>query len=564
MKIFVGCLLISSQLFLCGALHAQPNSDPDESVAIEDSGSGEDEIRISDDDEGIKIGDEDEIKIGGEEPPAPEVEEAPPRVRYGGYLYDRFSMDMLHEGKGEDVFDNRFRANLYTTISFPAGARIFIEGDLRHFVVGETSREPPWYLFNSRNVKARHELELGEAYVYLPNRFLNLRVGNQIMRWGSGVFNKPTDVLNPTDMREGLVNDLEAPLVPVPMVHLDRDLGPVNIAGVWIPFFVQNKVNLLGQDWSALGGFAAHPGLPGAAAMGAMAGQMQGLLHPTIEDRMQPLLLASDPPPDDLTGSQLGVRMQTRVLGADVGLQYFWGWDKFPITKINQQAFELLSMTSGLDKNSPDYGKTLLEMMGTVEGLLFNDDGTSKSLTMNDLFRSHYERQHVVGGDLAAVLFNKVTLTLNGAWSPERTLYLASDAGMPAPVRKQAFSYAVGLEYHKGAWFDVMLEWYQFHVLGLDDGEELFLIDDQLSMVTAAVIVRFLEFDAMELRLSGMYEVSMRNWFFFPRLSYKFTQDLRAGAGVMMQGVLPGGNQAGPAGLFDQNDSAYLDLKWTF
>lgn len=600
-----GLLALFSAVLLAAPVAAQPAEppDPDEDIVLTRPSDDDDDEDIvltrptdDDDDEGIVL-----TRPGGAAPAAPAVE-IPPRVRFGGWIVDRYSTDTVHEGRGEDVFDNRLKADLYTDIRFLDGTRVFLEGRLVHAVVGENAGDNLWYLFNSRNVKSRARVELREAFVYFPNRLVNVRIGNQVVRWGAGQFQKPTDVLNPTDFSEGLMNDLEAPQIPVPMVHLDRSFGPVNIAAVWIPFFVPNRVNIFGQDFSPVGALAAHPELTGAAGVASLVGTLSELMHPTLEDRIQPILSASDPPKDDLSGSQAGTRIQGRFGPVDLGLTYFFGWDKFPTTQLNTELMgtvgglledaqtvmgfyaahpEFLAALTGIDLEDP---ATLLGMAGLMGELAADPeaaaqfyatmdamgrlvDGASAiptELTVNDVFRTSFRRQHLLGFDLAAVLFGEVGLTFNTAWSPRRTVYLQSPAGFPQAIRKGALSYSLGVDWHEGGWLDILAEWYQFFILGVEDGEELFMVDEMTSMVTLAVRMRFLEFDALELQLAGMLEVHMLNWFAFPSIAYKIDDAWRVAAGAMLQGVFPGGDAGGPAGLFDHNDSLWIEGKFTF
>ncbi|MBM4371146.1 MAG: hypothetical protein FJ098_05805, partial [Deltaproteobacteria bacterium] len=456
---------------------AQETPDPDETV-VRTGDDDETVVRTGDDDETVvRTGDDDEavVRTGDDdeavvEPPAPPAEKPPPRLRFGGRVQDRLSFDTWHEGKGEHVFENRLKADLFTDVRFLDGARIYLEGRLTHYVVGENAGAATWTLANSRGVKTRAEVELREAFVFYPNRWINVRVGNQVVRWGAGQFQKPMDVLNPTDLREGLMSDLETPQIPVPMVHLDRSFGPVNLAAVWIPFFVPNRVNMFGHDFSPAGAMAAHPDLPGAAGIAGIMGTMAELLHPSLEDRVQPLLAASDPPPDDLGGSQLGFRAQGRFGPVDLGLTYFWGWDKFPTVHLNTELMatagalladaqtvmgfygahpEVLAAMTGVDLEDPasmlavadamagigedpEEAETFYAAMDAMQRLMAGAETLPTDLRVNDLFRTSFRRQHVLGLDLAAVLFDEVGLTLGGAWSPERTVYLQSTDGFPA------------------------------------------------------------------------------------------------------------------------------------
>jgi hypothetical protein len=85
-----------------------------------------------------------------------------------------------------------------------------------------------------------------------------------------------------------------------------------------------------------------------------------------------------------------------------------------------------------------------------------------------------------------------------------------------------------------------------------------------ISLVTLAVRMRFLEFDALQVQLAGMLEVHMLNWFAFPSVAYDIDGSWRVAVGAMLQGVFPGGNAAGPAGLFDHNDAVWAEGRFSF
>ncbi|MBM4353848.1 MAG: DUF1302 domain-containing protein [Deltaproteobacteria bacterium] len=579
--------LVVLSLLLSGPTAGQP-VDPDEATEITRP--------AQDDDEGTEItrpaGDEDtSVSSAADDAPS-----GPFVGRLGGYFYDKWAFDTRHDGNREDVFDVRTKLGLSAEVTTPSMTRAFVSARFSHFVVGEDAADEEWYLFNSRNVKWEYEADLLEAYLYIPNDYVNLRVGNQIVRWGSGEFNKPSDVLNPQDFREGLFNDLEVPLIPVFMVHLDRSFGPVNLSVVWEPFFTPNRTNLFGQDWGPMSAMYGNPAFSSLGGMTGMYDMVSGLLSPKLEDRVQPLMLATDPPDERLENGQWGGRAATSFLGVDVAVSYFYGWDKLPWIHVNSEFFGDLAVIQSLatehpaalqvlqgiskvnfstmegvpemlkayDELAEEDKEALQQAMDAVNRMLFDEEGNLKEIAISDIFNTSYRRQQTVGLSLSTILFSRVGLKADAAFSPSRTLFLENKTGFPSPASKPTISYSIGLDYNRSTWFDALIEFYHFHVLDLASDERVFVIGSDLYMLTAATHLRLFDFDQLELQLAGMLELKMLNLFLFPKVTWKATDNFRIGVGAVVAEVLPGGDEMGPAGLFDRNDAAYFDLKYSF
>jgi len=519
-------------------------------------------------------------------------------ARFNGFVYEKAAIDTWHEGHGEDVFDFRTKLNLALDVTRDDMVRAYVSARFSHFAVGETADCPErWYLYNSTSTKYEAEAELGEAFVFVPSDLVNLRIGNQIVRWGFGEVNKPSDVLNPSDLREGLFSDLEVPLVPVFMVHADRTVGPVNFTAVWIPFFNANRANLFGQDWAPASAVSGNPAFASLSGMEQMAGLVSTIAGSAIEDRVQPLLLATDPPEETLQNGQWGGKAQFRVLDVDVAISYFYGWDRLPwvslisnilgptffddvqtVAAYGQANPEFLRTLTTLDLHDPASMAQMLPLLGgmtdqdkedfeasmaALNRILFDADGNMKTFDFSNIFETSYRRQQTVGLTWSAILFDTVGFKVDSAFSPSRTLFVENAAGFPSPVSKPTGSYSVGFDYQKSTWFDVLAEFYHFHVFDMGGGE-VFLVGNDLYTITMASHLRFLDFDALEIQLAGMVQLPDRGLFAFPKASYKFTDNFKVGAGLLLVEVLPGGDDASPAGLFDRNDSVFAEAKWSF
>ena len=207
--------------------------------------------------------------------------------------------------------------------------------------------------------------------------------------------------------------------------------------------------------------------------------------------------------------------------------------------------------------------QALADTLAAVDRLMHDGDGNLRDLDFGTIFSTSYKRQHTIGLSFSTILFDTVGLKFDSAISPKRTLFLESKSGFPMPASKPALSYSIGLDYRLGSWFDVMAEFYHFHVF-LEPDEAVFLIGADLMMVTLASHMRFLDFDALEFQIAGMMEVNMLNLFLFPKVSYAITDGVRIALGAMIIEVLPGGDKQGPGGLYGRNDSIYGEFKWSF
>lgn len=94
------------------------------------------------------------------------------------------------------------------------------------------------------------EIELREAFVQGSlTKALDLKAGRQIAVWGKSDFIRVTDVLNPLDLREPGLTDLEDLRLPVAMTRADYYLGRWNFTGIAVHEIRFNKVPVYGSDF---------------------------------------------------------------------------------------------------------------------------------------------------------------------------------------------------------------------------------------------------------------------------------------------------------------------------
>lgn len=99
----------------------------------------------------------------------------------------------------------------------------------------------------------QYELELGEAYIQgsLMDS-LDIKVGRQVVVWGKSDNIRVTDILNPLDLREPGMTDIEHLRLPVAMTKLDYYLGNWTFSGMAIHEIRFNKEPPFGSDFYPL------------------------------------------------------------------------------------------------------------------------------------------------------------------------------------------------------------------------------------------------------------------------------------------------------------------------
>ncbi|MFO7962769.1 MAG: DUF1302 family protein [Desulfobacterales bacterium] len=94
------------------------------------------------------------------------------------------------------------------------------------------------------------EIELREAHIMgRLTRNLDLKVGRQIVVWGKSDNIRITDVLNPLDLREPGLTDLDDLRLPLAMTKLDYYIGNWNMAGIIVHEIRFDKIPAWGSDF---------------------------------------------------------------------------------------------------------------------------------------------------------------------------------------------------------------------------------------------------------------------------------------------------------------------------
>ena len=173
---------------------------------------------------------------------------------FGGHLKLGSSYNYAHKEPNPGETDWRGLSSLKTELQLELDARLsdswqlFLSGDGFHdFVYSIRGREN-----YSSEVLDNYETQAQLRKAYLRGRLtkkLDLKVGRQIVVWGKSDNIRVTDILNPLDLREPGLTDLEDLRLPVTMTRLDFYHGKWGISGIAVHEHRYNKMPEYGSDF---------------------------------------------------------------------------------------------------------------------------------------------------------------------------------------------------------------------------------------------------------------------------------------------------------------------------
>jgi hypothetical protein len=387
----------------------------------------------------------------------------------------------------EDVTMFLGRANLGVDVKLSDAVRVVAEGRLR------------WHAAAQRGLaRARAEFEptLGDAYVDLYTRALDLRVGNQVVAFGANAAFAPADALNPRDLRDGLLSgEPEDGKLPAFAVRALGDVGKVTVTAAYFPFFTPNRYSVFGQDGALL-----QPGL------GLSVPQQR--LDRSIAEYLQPHLLETKRPADFGWLGDLGLRFVTPAGPVKLGASWVWANEKLPQVRLDPE------LSSAL--NASARGKDV-------------DTATALSLQNRlaageQLYTGTYGRQHLFSVE-ASMLAGPAQLDVDVSYSPAQTFV---DAAL-APVSKEAVTWVVGVSQAEDSPYVYSLTYLGMAVPGVNAQELLFLLEP--STAQGAARTAFLHLlvgaagakvwgDRVELSVRAAFEPIQRSFALAPRVQY--------------------------------------------
>jgi hypothetical protein len=209
-----------------------------------------------------------------------------------GELWNKFAHDVKEDNEYEDDLYNHARLRL--------GAKYFPNRDLQAVL----SADMDYFAYiNGDDWSHDDDVRLYEAYINWAQPRFNLKVGNQIVRWGKSDAYSPLDNVNPEDLRDGIAGRREERKIAIPMVNLELYKDAHTLQTIFIPYSVASDLDLFGTDWA---------------------------LFDHLADELGPIPVSEEDPAKNLNNSEAGVRYSGIVRNINYALSYLYSREDTP------------------------------------------------------------------------------------------------------------------------------------------------------------------------------------------------------------------------------------------
>ena len=150
-----------------------------------------------------------------------------------------------------------------------------------------------------------------EAYIDLFFESMDVRLGKQQVVWGEATGLRITDVVNPQDFREFILDDFTDSRIPLWMAKFTYYVGNFSLTGLWIPLFEPDRPALAGSEWEWTFNRIDPPEGVGVVVHDA------------------------DEPDSDMRNSEYGARVSGLVGGWNMTLSYLYAWEDMPARHVH-------------------------------------------------------------------------------------------------------------------------------------------------------------------------------------------------------------------------------------
>ncbi len=370
-------------------------------------------------------------------------------------------------------------------------------------------------------VKGFFEPMLGDAYVDLYTRWVDVRIGNQRIPLGANTALAPADALNPRDLRE-TAGEPEDLLLPVFAVRAQGEVGQLSWLAAYVPFFTPHRYFVFGQDEGL-----AQP------AFGRSLDTTR--IDPSVEDFLQDRLLETQRPPPFAGDVALRVWRRGRV---NLGASWVWMNEKLP----------RVSMDRELQRAASDQAAAVSVLNRAQAG--------------ETLYQGNYARQHLFSLEGSALL-GPGQLDLDVSYSPRQTFYDASFT----PVSKHSVTWVASYSQASDSPVLFQVSYLGMAVPDIGADEQLMLLEPATAAGAphTAFFHLFLGFvgvslwdERIELGVRASFEPVQLSFSIAPRVSWQPVEGLK----VFLSAELFEGRPWTPFGYFDRNDRVLAGVRY--
>ncbi len=424
--------------------------------------------------------------------PAP-WEEAPARKQFefDGQLKNKFAFDIHKDNPFEDLYLNHLQVQLGGTYrpSSAVETKIAVGADLFHY----TDDTSDW--------ENDSDLRVFDAWINLAGSGFNLKLGNQIVRWGKTDGYSPLDNVNPEDLRAGIGGRREDRKIHIPMANLEIFTGPVTLQALYIPFFVKSKYDRKDTDWALFDHYDEQVG---------GFGTRQEDVANTFEN------------------GEAGLRLSGIIGKVDYALSYLTAHE-------DVGSLESLAVPPGF---APTFSSRVIrDLTGYA------------SLTDQDIYL-RYDRQHIYGLEMETTL---AVFGIRGDFVYTDSVSFVTE--QLQRTTKPVAQYVLGADYNGPSAFYINVQFGQVFIQDFDD--DILLADELSSNISGTISKEFLNGD-LKFEFRCFYDLDGDGTLYNPKAIIKPWQNVKVELGV----ELFDGTDEHPLGFYRDNDQAYVLLQW--
>ncbi|MCK4485554.1 MAG: hypothetical protein KAU38_02195, partial [Desulfobacterales bacterium] len=347
------------------------------------------------------------------------------------------------------------------------------------------------------------DISIYNAYINLSGSSFNLKVGNQMVKWGKTDEISPLDNINPEDFRDGFVRSREERKMPIPMVNVELYKGLYKLQGLFIPFFEKSELDIHGRDWAFFDHFEQEIG--------------------TFEVKEEDY-------PNTFSNSEAGARFSGTIANLDYAFSYFYTRDDLPsIDSLTVPSGFPLSFTSATLKDLAEFART-----------------TNQPIVLK------HERQSITGFEFETT-WGDFGLRGDLAYIYQGT-FMTNEL---QSIRKPVFEYVLGADYNGPGSFYFNLQFSQAIVLNYDDR---ILFSDEITNTVYGEITKGILDDNLELGFRYYYSITGEDYYYSPNILLKYWENVTFELGA----EIVGGPDDTILGLFQENDQVYGILEVHF
>ncbi len=423
---------------------------------------------------------------------SPGADSTPPPFELSGRFRTLLAMDTNNEDEFED--DGYGHAELLLESTFKPNTRLQMVFSLDIDYYGYV---------NSGDVDNDFNVRFHDVYINYAHPRFNLKLGNQVVRWGKADGYSPLDNLNPEDYRDGIAGRREDRKLPIPMANLEIYHGQITFQGIFIPGFFGPELDFTGTDW----------------AMFRHADSTIGSFG-----------LAEDDPGCSLDNSEYGIRVAGILKNIDYAVSWFHTREDLPTP-------DSMWLPPGVVLPSGEFSPIDLALFASVSG-------QNISLV--------HDRQNIFGFEIETTV-KDFGVRADIAYFDNQSFQTSRLERM----QKAQWQYMLGMDYNSpNAWYANL----QFFQSSVRDYDPLIVWAEEQTSALIGTFRKTFSNGNYEIECRGYYDFSGDATMINPKFTIAYWQPLRLEFGAEFFD----GSVETPIGFYSDNDQVYGLLEMNF